>query len=143
MAKVQKQANTVIALAQEAGNFTTLLRALEEAELTNTLNGSGPFTVFAPSDAAFDELPTKKLNSLMQPKNKKRLQRILKHHVTSGRNMSTDVRGAQSIEMLDGSTLNVQKRGDRVRIGSAAITQTDLEAGNGVVHVIDQVLMPE
>lgn len=143
MAKVQKEAETIISLARDAGNFKTLLRALEQGELIDTLEGSGPFTVFAPSDSAFKNVPQKKLDSLLEPKNKKRLQAVLKRHVSSGRKMAENVLSATSIEMLDGNSLKIQKKGDRVRIGDATITDTDLEAGNGVVHVIDHVLMPE
>ena len=117
--------------------------ALKAADLVDTLKGKGPFTVFAPSDDAFKKLPKETRDSIMKPANKSRLQRILKHHVVEGRKRAKDVSEASSFKMLDGKTLNVRKKGDQVRIADATITKTDLEAENGVVHVIDRVLMPE
>jgi len=143
MARVEEKAKTIVDLAKSAGNFKTLVDALKAADLVDTLKGKGPFTVFAPSDDAFKKLPKETRDSIMKPANKSRLQRILKHHVVEGRKQAKDVSGASSFKMLDGKTLNVRKRGDQVRIGDATITKTDLEAENGVVHVIDRVLMPE
>ena len=142
MAKVQ-QAKTIVDLATDAGNFKTLVDALQSADLVETLKGSGPFTVFAPSDDAFKKLPKETRESIMKPANKSRLQRILKHHVVEGRKQAKEVSSASSFKMLGGKTLNVRKRGDQVRIGDATITKTDLEAENGTVHVIDRVLIPE
>lgn len=143
MAKVQKQAKTVVDLASKAGNFTTLVSALKNADLVDTLKGEGPFTVFAPTDDAFKRLPSDTRETIMEPGNKKRLQRILKHHVMEGRKQARTVRSAPSLKMLDGTTLRVQKKGDKVQIGNATIQDTDLEAENGIVHVIDRVLMPK
>jgi uncharacterized surface protein with fasciclin (FAS1) repeats len=143
MARVEEKAKTIVDLAKKAGNFKTLVDALQAADLVDTLKGKGPFTVFAPSDDAFKKLPKETRESIMKPANQSRLQRILKHHVVDGRKRAKDVSGASSLKMLDGKTLNVRKRGDQVRIGDATITKTDLEAENGVVHVIDRVLMPE
>ena len=142
MARVEEKANTIVDLAQNAGNFKTLVDALKAADLVDTLKGKGPFTVFAPSDDAFKKLPKDMRDSIMKPANKSRLQRILKHHVMEGRKRAKDVTGASSFRMLDGKTLNVRKKGDQVRIGDATIMKTDLEAENGIVHVIDEVLMP-
>lgn len=143
MAKVQKQAKTIVELAKDAGNFATLVDAIKAADLTDTLKGSGPFTVFAPSDEAFKKLPKETRESIMKPANKSRLQRILKHHVVEGRKMAKDVTSASSFKALDGKTVNVRTKGDKVHIGDATVQKTDLEAENGVVHVIDRVLMPE
>jgi len=143
MARVEEKAKTIVDLAKNAGNFKTLVDALKAADLVDTLKGKGPFTVFAPSDDAFKKLPKETRDSIMKPANKSRLQRILKHHVVEGRKQAKDVSEVSSFKMLDGKTLNVQKKGDQVRIGDATITKTDLEAENGVVHVIDRVLMPE
>jgi len=143
MAKVQKKEKTIIDLAKNAGSFTSLVDAILEAELADTLSGSGPFTVFAPSDAAFKKLPKETRDSIMNPANKSRLQRILKHHVVEGRKRAEDVASASSFEMMDGKTLSVTTEGDEVHVGDAIIEETDLEAENGIVHVIDTVLMPE
>jgi len=142
MAKIEEKAKTIVDLAKNAGNFKTFMAALRSADLVDTLKGKGPFTVFAPSDDAFKKLPREMRDSIMKPANKSRLQRILKHHVVEGRKRAKDVSEASSFKMLDGKTLNVRKKGDQVRIGDATITQTDLEAENGVIHVIDEVLMP-
>jgi uncharacterized surface protein with fasciclin (FAS1) repeats len=143
MARVEEKAKTIVDLAKNAGNFNTLVDALKAADLVDTLKGTGPFTVFAPSDDAFKKLPKETRDSIMKPANKSRLQRILKHHVVEGRKRAKEVSGASSFKMLDGKTLTVRTKGDQVRIGDATITKTDLEAENGVVHVIDRVLMPE
>lgn len=143
MARVEEKAKTIVDLAKNAGNFKTLVDALQSADLVDTLKGKGPFTVFAPSDDAFKKLPKETRESIMKSANKSRLQRILKHHVVEGRKRAKDVSGASSFKMLDGKTLNVRKKGDQVRIGEATITKTDLEAENGIVHVIDRVLIPE
>ena len=143
MAKVQKKAKTIVELASNAGDFSTLVTALKAADLVDTLKGSGPFTVFAPTDEAFDRLPSDLRDSLMEAENKERLQQILQHHVMEGRKRSRTVRSAPSLKMLDGTSVQVQKKGDKVQIGDATIQDTDLEAENGLVHVIDRVLMPE
>ena len=143
MAQVEEKAKTIVDLAKKAGTFTTLVDALKAADLADTLKGDGPFTVFAPSDDAFKKLPKETRDSIMKLENKSRLQRILKHHVVKGHKQAKDVSGATSLKMMDGTTLNVRTKGDRVRIGEAAITKPDLEAENGVVHVIDRVLIPE
>jgi uncharacterized surface protein with fasciclin (FAS1) repeats len=143
MAKIEEKAKTIVDLAKNAGTFKTLMAALRSADLVDTLKGNGPFTVFAPSDDAFKKLPRETRDEIMKPVNKSRLQRILKHHVVEGRQMAKEVSGSSSVKMMDGKTLTVRKKGDQVRLGDATITQTDLEAENGVVHVIDRVLMPE
>jgi uncharacterized surface protein with fasciclin (FAS1) repeats len=143
MAKIEQKAKTIVQLADRAGNFGQLVVAIKEADLADTLKGDGPFTVFAPTDAAFKKIPKDTRESLMQPANRDRLQRILKHHVMKGRKMAKDVTSASSLTMMDGKALPVQQKGNKVRIGDATIQDTDLEAENGVVHVIDRVLMPE
>jgi len=143
MATVKKQPKTIVDLASEAGNFTTLLSAAEAAGLVSTLTGKGPFTIFAPNDEAFEKLPKGTVRSLLKAQNKSRLQNILKSHVVQGRKMAKDVASMSSIEMMSGETLPVEKEGNVVHIGDAAIRRTNLEAKNGVVHVIDQVLVTE
>lgn len=143
MTTVKKQPRTIVDLAAGAGNFTTLLKAAEAADLVSTLSGKGPFTIFAPSDEAFEKLPKGTVRSLLQAKNQSQLQSILKNHVASGRMMAADVAGKSSIDMLGGQSVPIQKKENVVRIGNASIRKTNLEAQNGIVHVIDRVLMPE
>jgi uncharacterized surface protein with fasciclin (FAS1) repeats len=143
MAKVQEKPKTIIDLASGDSNFSTLVDAITSADLVSTLKGKGPFTVFAPTNAAFDQLPKGTLKSLLKGTNKLRLQQILKHHVAQGRNMSSEVAGMSSIKMLSGETVPIQKQGNVLSIGDASIRRTNLEAENGVVHAIDHVLMPD
>lgn len=143
MTTVKKQPRTIVDLAAGAGNFTTLLKAAEAADLVSTLSGKGPFTIFAPSDEAFEKLPKGTVRSLLQAKNQSQLQSILKNHVASGRMMAADVAGKSSIDMLGGQAVPIRKKENVVRIGNASIRKTNLEAQNGIVHVIDRVLMPE
>ncbi len=141
MSKVQKKARTIVDIATSDDNFTTLVGALQAAGLVDTLKGNGPFTVFAPTNAAFDRLPKQTLEDLMLPKNKSRLQEVLKHHVVSGRRMAKEVSRQSSLSPMSGDAVPVRAKGTRVRIGDATIQQTDLEAENGIVHVIDRVLL--
>jgi uncharacterized surface protein with fasciclin (FAS1) repeats len=121
-------------------NFSTLVIALKKAELVDTLKGQGPFTVFAPTDAAFSKLPKETLYAVMADKEK--LTAILTHHVVAGRLLAADVMGLKSATMLDGRLLTVDTPAG-VKIGSATVDKADLEASNGVIHVIDTVLIPE
>jgi len=142
MSKVQKKARTIVDIATSDDNFTTLVGALQAAGLVDTLKGNGPFTVFAPTNDAFDRLSKDTLEDLMLPKNKSRLQEILKHHVVSGRYMAKDVTSESSLSPMSGDAVRVRAKGNQVRIGEATIRQTNLEAENGIVHVIDRVLLP-
>lgn len=142
MSKVQKKARTIVDIATSDDNFTTLVGALQAADLVDTLKGNGPFTVFAPTNDAFDRLSKDMLEDLMLPENKSRLQEILKHHVISGRQMAKDVTNESSLSPMSGDAVRVRTKGNRVRIGDATIQQTNLEAENGIVHVIDRVLLP-
>jgi uncharacterized surface protein with fasciclin (FAS1) repeats len=139
----QIRPRTVVDAAKSAGQFKTLLQAAEAAQLVDTLQGDGPFTVFAPTDAAFRKLESGTLDTLLKPANRKRLQQLLKYHVVSGRMLAKDVTSKRSIRPLEGEALSVQSSGKTARIGNATISQTDIEAENGVVHVIDNVLIPE
>jgi uncharacterized surface protein with fasciclin (FAS1) repeats len=143
MANVEQKAGTIVDLMNESGNFKTLSALLKEADLLDTLKGSGPFTVFAPTDDAFEKIPKKTRENLKQPASHDRLQRILKHHVAEGRKTGKDVGSASSIKMLDGTEVAIEASGKKIHVGEAAVTEADLEAGNGIVHVINKVLMPE
>lgn len=142
MSTQTKKATTIIDVAANDKNFSTLVRALKAGDLVDTLKGKGPFTVFAPTNDAFEKLPKGTLEDVMKPENKEKLQKILKRHVVKGRQMSAVVAKESKIRPMGGSALQVQAKGDRVRIGDATIRQADLEAENGVVHVIDRVLLP-
>lgn len=140
MSTVQKKAPTVVDIATSDKNFSTLVSALKTAGLVDTLKGEGPFTVFAPSNAAFENLSDSTLEDLMKPENKTRLQNLLKSHVVQGRRMAKDIAGRSSLSSMSGESYRIRADGEQVRIGDATIRQTDLEAENGIVHVIDRVL---
>jgi len=143
MATVKQKPKTIVDLAINDGSFSTLVEALKAADLVGTLKREGPFTVFAPNDDAFTKLPKGTQKSLMKSTNKSRLQDILKYHVIRGRKMAADLSSVSSVKTLSGDSLRVTKKGNVLRVGDAKIRQTNLEAQNGIVHVIDQVLMPE
>lgn len=142
MAKVKQKPNSIVDLATEDSSFTTLVEAIKSADLVGTLKGEGPFTVFAPTNAAFEKLPKGTVKSLLKATNKSQLQDILKHHVVQGRKMAADVAGMSSVKMMSGETVPIRKNGNVVSVGDASIRRTNLEANNGVVHAIDSVLMP-
>jgi uncharacterized surface protein with fasciclin (FAS1) repeats len=135
-----KDDRDIVETAVSAGSFATLAKALEAAGLTETLKGNGPFTVFAPTDEAFAKLPPDKLDALMQDKDM--LKRILLAHVVSGKVMAQDVTGMKTAKTLDGSSIPIKAAGQKVMIGNAGITQTDIAASNGIIHVIDAVILP-
>jgi uncharacterized surface protein with fasciclin (FAS1) repeats len=143
MATVKQKPKTIVDLAINDGSFSTLVDALRSADLVGTLKGEGPFTVFAPNDDAFAKLPKGTQKSLMKSTNKSRLQDILKYHVIRGQKMAADLSSVSSVKTLSGDSLRVMKKGNVLHVGDAKIRQTNLEAQNGIVHVIDQVLMPE
>lgn len=143
MATVKQKPKTIVDLAINDGTFSTFVDALQSADLVGTLKGTGPFTVFAPNDNAFATLPKGTQKSLMKSTNKSRLQDILKYHVIRGRKMATDLSSVSSVKTLNGDSLRVTKKGNVIHVGDAKIRRTNLEAENGVVHVIDQVLMPD
>jgi uncharacterized surface protein with fasciclin (FAS1) repeats len=132
----------VVATADAAGSFETLVAAIRAAELETTLKGAGPFTVFAPTDAAFAKIPAATLNELLLPANKATLQAILTYHVVAGKVMAADVVSLTSATTVQGSTVAVSVNGATVKVNDATVTQTDVAASNGVIHVIDTVLMP-
>jgi len=135
--------NSIAAVAQAAGGFDTLLAAATAGGLAEALATNGPFTVFAPTDAAFAELPQAAVNNLMQPENRETLASLLQHHVVGGRIDAAGVIEAGELESLAGTPLAVEVEGDEVRIGGVRIVQTDVGADNGIIHVVEQVLFPE
>jgi len=137
------KAKSIIDAAKKAGTFKTLLSALDAADLTSTLmDQKGNFTVFAPTDDAFKAIDKNVLNGLLKPEKKKDLQRILKHHVVRGRMDAKSVSGRKTLRPLEGGEITVRTEGSKVFLGDARVTQTDIEAENGVIHVINSVLMP-
>ena len=129
----------IVDTAVSAGNFTTLVAAIKAAGLVETLKGDGPFTVFAPTDEAFANLPAGTVEALL--KDKVKLAQILTFHVVSGQKNAGDVVGAKSLETVQGQSLTVDTT-DGVRIGGANVITTDIKTSNGVIHVIDTVLIP-
>ena len=126
-----------------AGEFKTLVAAIKAADLLNTLKEPGPFTVFAPTDEAFAKLPPSTLESLLKPENKAQLQRILKYHVVAGKVKASEVVKLDSAKTLEGESVKIQSLNGGVTVDRARITKADIEASNGVIHVIDSVLLPK
>lgn len=133
---------SIIGVARAAGSFGTLLAAVDAAGLTHDLMGEGPFTVFAPTDEAFADLPAGTVESLLEPANRSRLQEILTYHVVSGRLYGADLLEARSVSTLAGPSVDVRLAGGRVVAGGAEVVSANIDASNGVVHVIDAVLIP-
>jgi len=133
---------TIVDVAVAAGSFKTLLSAAAAADLTGTLSGGGALTLFAPTDDAFARLPAGTMDSLLKPENKQRLAGILKYHVIAGRTTLAEALEAGQITTLQGGVLPVTFAEGRVRVGSAVLIQSDIQASNGIIHAIDQVLLP-
>lgn len=133
----------IVETAIGAGSFKTLVAAVQAADLVPTLSGQGPFTVFAPSDEAFAKLPKGTVEDLLKPENKDKLTAILTYHVVAGKVMSTDVVQVKSAKTAQGQDLAVMVTGGKVMIDTAQVVSADIVASNGVIHVIDQVLLPK
>jgi|SRR5436190_3909925 len=131
----------IVDTALSAGNFSTLAAALGAAGLIEALKGEGPFTVFAPTDEAFAKIPPQTLSELLQPENKERLTAILTYHVVPGKVTARDVANLNSAITLQGRALKISKQ-DGVQINNAKVIAADIEATNGIIHVIDTVLTP-
>jgi uncharacterized surface protein with fasciclin (FAS1) repeats len=128
--------------ASKAGQFETLLAAAKAAGLVEALSGKEPVTVFAPTDAAFKKLPAGTVEDLLKPENKDKLAAILKYHVVSGRVYSTDLLEAKGAKTLQGSAVKATLKGNAAQVNDAGLVATDIDAANGVIHVIDAVLLP-
>jgi len=137
-AAMAAQAKDIVDTAVAAGNFQTLAKALKAADLVDTLKGTGPFTVFAPTDEAFAKVPKDKLDALL--KDKAALTKVLTYHVVPGKVMAKDVK-AGKVKTVEGRELTVATTGG-VMVDGAKVTATDIMASNGVIHVIDSVVMP-
>ncbi len=132
----------IVEVAVSAGQFNTLAAALEAAGLVGTLQGEGPYTVFAPTDAAFAKLQEGTLETLLKPENKDQLIAILTYHVVPGTVTAADVVKLDNAETVSGEMIEITVAGDNVRVNQAKVIATDIAASNGVIHVIDEVILP-
>ena len=132
----------IVDTAIKAGSFNTLVAAVQAAELVETLKSKGPFTVFAPTDGAFSQLDKSTLESLLKPENKDQLVAILTYHVVAGKVMSTDITDNMQPSTVNGSTINIKLNNGKVMINDATVITADVDTDNGVIHVIDKVLIP-
>lgn len=133
----------IVDTAVAAGSFKTLVAAVTAAELVEALKGEGPFTVFAPSDDAFAKIPAEKIEELLKPENKEALQGILTYHVVSGKVMAADVVELTSAKTVNGKEVTIAVADGKVTIDGANVIATDIKCANGVIHVIDSVIMPK
>lgn len=129
-------------VAKTAGQFTTLLAAVDAAGLTETLLGRGPFTLFAPTDDAFARLPAGTVQELLKPENREKLRLVLTYHVVAGRVTASQARNVSSTNTVAGQDLRISQRNDDLRINDATVRIADIPASNGIIHVIDRVLIP-
>jgi uncharacterized surface protein with fasciclin (FAS1) repeats len=130
----------IVSVAQKNGSFTTLVKALEDTDLVAALSGEGPFTVFAPTDEAFADIDSDLLQKLLKDKDK--LTEVLKYHVAAGLYTSTDLEGTARLTTLEGDDLTVDSS-NGIRVDEATVRKADIEADNGIIHVVDQVILPE
>ncbi|QFT84444.1 Immunogenic protein MPT70 precursor [Halomonas sp. THAF12] len=133
----------IVDTAVEAGQFETLVAAVKAANLVETLKGEGPFTVFAPTDEAFAALPVGTVDDLLKPENRDTLTAVLTYHVVPGKVMAEDAMAADSATTVQGQDISITTMDGQVMVNDATVIQPDIEASNGVIHVIDGVLMPE
>ena len=144
MNTVTNTANTknLLDTAAANGSFKTFGRAIERAGMSDTLRGVGPFTIFAPTDAAFDKLPSGKLDNLFKPENKEELTSLLNYHVVSGRKLVADIGKWESAKTVNGQSAPITMAKDQVSIDGALVTSADIGSSNGILHAIDKVNIP-
>ena len=133
----------IVDTAVAAGSFNTLVAAVQAADLEATLRSEGPFTVFAPTDEAFTKLPPGTLETLLNPENNSKLQAILPYHVVPGKVMASDPAMPPSAKPVTGQSFRIPESGGNLMVDKATVTKADSPASNGVIHVIDQVILPE
>lgn len=138
----EAKAKDIVTTAVEAGSFKTLAAALKAAGLVETLQGKGPFTVFAPTDDAFAKLPEGTVANLLKPENKRQLIAVLTYHVVPGKVLAADVVKLTAAKTVNGQRVDVKVEGDTVHVDEARVVSTDLTCSNGVIHVIDRVILP-
>lgn len=142
MSAAAEDAKDIVDTADAAGSFTKLLAAAKAADLVDALKGEGPLTVFAPNDDAFAKLGDDAIADLLKPENKEKLAGILKYHVVSGKVKAADAKELSEAKTLEGSSIKISVDGDKVKINDATVVAADIEAKNGVIHVIDSVILP-
>jgi uncharacterized surface protein with fasciclin (FAS1) repeats len=140
-AQSNEKSKDIVAVAASNGSFNTLVAAVKAAGLVETLQGPGPFTVFAPTDEAFAKLPKGTVEDLLKPENKAKLVSILTYHVVAGKVMAADVKTMKA-KTVNGQSLDVKVSGGAVTVDKAKVVKTDVAASNGVIHVIDSVVLP-
>lgn len=133
----------IVETAVAAGSFQTLVAAVKAAGLVETLQSEGPFTVFAPTDGAFAKLPAGTVESLLKPENREKLVSILTYHVVPGRLMASDVVGSSYLKTVQGQMIKISTKEGKAMVDGATILKTDIGTSNGVIHVIDSVILPE
>lgn len=135
------EASTIVEVAAANPSFSTLVKAVKAAGLVEVLSGQGPFTVFAPTDAAFAALPKGTLEKLLKPENQEALKKVLTYHVVSGALKSNNLKSGQ-VQTVEGNPVNVRVSNGQVVVNNARVTKADIPASNGVIHVIDRVILP-
>lgn len=141
--KTAAKTNDIVDTAVSAGSFKTLAAALQAAGLVDTLKGKGPFTVFAPTDEAFAKLPAGTVEELLKPENKAKLTAILTYHVVPGKVLAADVVNLTEAKTVQGSSAKITVKEGKVKVDAANVVKTDILCGNGVIHVIDAVILPK
>ena len=136
------QEKDIVDTAVAAGSFKTLAAALQAAGLVETLKGKGPFTVFAPTDEAFAKLPAGTVENLLKPENKEKLKAVLTYHVVAGKVTAAQVTNLKVAKTVQGGEAKISVKGGKVMVDNANVVKTDIMASNGVIHVIDTVIMP-
>jgi uncharacterized surface protein with fasciclin (FAS1) repeats len=142
-ASTRAQDKDIVDTAVAAGSFTTLAKALQAAGLVDTLKGKGPFTVFAPTDEAFAKLPAGTVADLLKPENKQKLTAILTYHVVPSKVTAAEVTKLKSAKTVNGASVDIATSGNKVMVNGATVVKADVMASNGVIHVIDTVLLPK
>lgn len=132
----------VVTMAAGTGQHATLVSAIKAAQLEETLRGAGPYTVFAPTDAAFEKLPPGMLDDLLKPENRDKLRAVLLHHVVAGKVVSAQAMNLDTAHSLNGTALTFDGRDGRLFVTDAEVIQADLVASNGIIHVVDTVMLP-
>jgi uncharacterized surface protein with fasciclin (FAS1) repeats len=138
-----EQTKDIVDTAAAADDFKTLVAAVQAAGLVETLKGEGPFTVFAPTNAAFDKLPAGTLDELLKPESKDKLTSILTYHVVPGKVLAADVVNLETAKTVQGGEVTIAVEGESVKVDGANVTATDIDCSNGVIHVIDAVILPK
>lgn len=140
--KAESESQDIVDTAVSAGQFDTLAAALTAANLVDTLKGDGPFTVFAPTDAAFQKLPAGTVENLLKPENRDQLVALLTYHVVPGKVLAADVVKLDSAETVNGKDLTIKVTDGKVQVDDATVITADIAASNGVIHIIDTVIIP-